>query len=233
MPEATLDQLSRIQVFSSLQQDELKQLQPYTTVRCYLSGAVVLQEADRLPPRLYALVAGSIRITKLAATGKETILRTLEAGEIFAAPALFGNGIAPATVTAEKNCEVLMVERDALLEAIRHRPEIALSMLSLFNHRLQQLHNTVHGLVSERALVRLVRYIQYCAAEQGTEITRDGVRLRQPLPYYQIARSIGITYEECVRLFKQLQPAISYGRGGKIVVHDEQKLEEIATGAME
>jgi len=34
------------------------------------------------------------RIVKTATTGKETILRTLPAGEIFAAPALLGDGIA-------------------------------------------------------------------------------------------------------------------------------------------
>ncbi|NJM68291.1 MAG: winged helix-turn-helix domain-containing protein, partial [Acaryochloris sp. RU_4_1] len=39
-------------------------------------------------------------------------------------------------------------------------------------------------------------------------------------PYYQIARSIGITYEECVRLFKQLQEVVSYRRGGKITILD-------------
>lgn len=230
MLEASLDQLSGIRVFASLQQDQLKQLQPYTTVRSYLQGEVILHEADCLSPGLYALVSGSVRITKTAISGKETILRTLEAGEMFAAPALFGNGIAPATVTAEEDCKVLIVEREAFLQAIRHAPEIALSILSLFNQRLQQLHNTVHGLVSERAIVRLVRYIQYWAAEQGTETTAEGLQLRMHLPYYQIARSIGITYEECVRLFKQLQPAIAYDRGGKITVHDWQKLEAIAAG---
>lgn len=227
--KATIADLSSILVFSSLTPLELERLHADAELRHYLRLEIIMHEGDRLPPYLYALSSGSIRITKAATTGKETILRILYAGEMFAAPALFGNGIAPATVTAESDCQVLTVKREALLDAIRHTPEIALSMLSVFNQRLQKLHNTVHGLVSERAIVRLVRYIQYCAAEQGTETTAAGVRLRMQLPYYQVARSIGITYEECVRLFKQLQSIVSYNRGG-ITVHDWQKLEAIASG---
>lgn len=192
-----------------------------------------MHEGDRLPAKLYALLSGSLQVTKTATTGKETILRTLSAGEIFAAPALVGNGIAPATVTAESDCHILSVNREALLETIQRTPEVALRMMMVFNQRLQQLHETVHGLISERALIRIARYIQYFAVHYGTEVTKQGVCLRMKLPYYQIARSIGITYEECVRLFKQLRSIVSYSRGGKITVLNWEELEIIASGAAE
>jgi CRP/FNR family transcriptional regulator, cyclic AMP receptor protein len=54
--------------------------------------------------------------------------------------------------------------------------------------------------------------------------------LRSRLSHYQIARSIGITYEECVRLFKQIGAIVTYHRGGKILVLDWAKLEAIAQG---
>lgn len=189
-----------------------------------------MQEGDNLPTQLYSLLRGVLRVTKTAQTGKETILRTLLAGEIFAAPAIFGNGIAPATVTAEKNCHILTVEREGLLEAIRETPEIALRMLNVFNQRLQLLHDTVHGLVSERAIVRLAQFIQYYAAQYGTDSSPIGQCLNAKLSYYQIARSIGITYEECVRLFKSIQSIVTYSRGGKITILDSDALAAIASG---
>ncbi|MEG4945393.1 hypothetical protein QUA82_10650 [Microcoleus sp. F8-D3] len=60
--------------------------------------------------------------------------------------------------------EVLTTEREVLLAAIRENPEIALRILAVFNQRLQQLYETVHGLVSERAIVLLTRFIHYFAA---------------------------------------------------------------------
>jgi CRP-like cAMP-binding protein len=228
--KATIEQLQTIPVFAALTDSELVGLQLHAMVEVFQQSEILMHEGDRLPARLYAIVSGTIRITKTATTGKETILRLLSTGEIFAAPALLGNGIAPATVVAETDCHILTVEREALLEAIRSQPEIAISLLSLFNQRLQQLHTIVHGLVSERAIVRLVQYIQYFAGEYGTQPTDQGDCLRINLSYYQIARSIGITYEECVRLFKQLHTVLKYGRGGKIIVRDWRKLEAIATG---
>jgi CRP/FNR family transcriptional regulator, cyclic AMP receptor protein len=94
---------------------------------------------------------------------------------------------------------------------------------------LQKLHSTVHGLLSERAIVRLAQYIQLSMSESGVERSPEGTYLRSCLPYYQIARSIGITYEECVRLVKQL-PMIRYQRGGKILLLDTEQLASIALG---
>lgn len=231
--QATIEQISQITVFGAVQPQELAILQPHTQLQFYSQEEIIMHEGDRLPAKLYSLLSGSIQITKTASTGKQTILRTLRVGEIFAAPALLGNGIAPATVTAVCDCQILSIERDALLNAIGQNPEIALRMLMVFNSRLQQLHETVHGLISERAIVRLARFIQYFATQYGTEITKLGECLKVKLPYYQIARSIGITYEECVRLTKSLKSVISYSRGGKITIVNSKALEEIALGTVE
>ncbi|MEH2073602.1 MAG: Crp/Fnr family transcriptional regulator [Nostoc sp.] len=228
--QASLEQLSQIIVFAGLETADKVSLQPYTQVQRHRKGEIILHEGDALPAKLYAVVSGAIQVTKTAMKGKETILRTLAAGEIFAAPALLGNGISPATVTAEFDCETLTVERDALLKAIGQNPEIALRMLMVFNSRIQQLHETVHGLVSERAIVRLARLIQYFAAESGTELSPQGKCLKVKLSYYRMARSSGITYEECVRLIKSLKSVINYHRGGTIIILDTERLHAVASG---
>ncbi|GAX44236.1 cyclic nucleotide-binding domain protein [Tolypothrix sp. NIES-4075] len=183
-----------------------------------------------MPAKLFAVLGGRIEIKKTAATGKETILRILPAGELFAAPALFGDGVAPATVVAEQDCQILTIERTTLLEMIQNTPELALQIIAVLTERLQLLHQVVHGLASERAMVRLAQFIQAAAIAEGTDVTEHGLQLRSRLPYYQIARSIGITYEECVRLFKQIQAVVIYQRGGKILVLDQMKLDAIAQG---
>jgi CRP-like cAMP-binding protein len=228
--QVTMKQLQQIPLFSGLAFDQLAQLQAHAVVKHYLPGEIILHEGDRLPAQLFTVLSGRIGVKKTASTGKETILRTLPAGELFAAPALLGNGSAPATVVAEQDCQILTIERTALLEMIQNAPDLALQIIAVLTERLQHLHQVVHGLASERALVRLAQFIQQAASAEGTDVTQQGALLRSPLPYYQIARSIGITYEECVRLFKQLQAIVHYSRGGKILILDQGKLEAIAQG---
>ncbi|MBD2066365.1 Crp/Fnr family transcriptional regulator [Leptolyngbya sp. FACHB-671] len=228
--QVTIDQLQQIPLLSKLDLDQLAHLQARAAVKHYLQGEIILHEGDRLPAQLFAVLSGRIEIKKTASTGKETILRTLPAGELFAAPALFGDGVAPATVVAEQDCQILTVERTTLLEIIQNSPEVALQIIAVLTERLQHLHQVVHGLVSERAIVRLAQFIQAAAIAEGTDVIDQGLQLRSRLPYYQIARSIGITYEECVRLFKQIQTVVTYRRGGKILVLDQAKLDAIANG---
>jgi CRP/FNR family transcriptional regulator, cyclic AMP receptor protein len=226
----TPEQLQQISIFSDLGSDHLVCLQPHAAAKSYLRGEIVLHEGDRLPPKLFAVLTGIIQVKKTSSTGKETILRSLSVGEIFAIPSLFGDGISPATVVAEEACQILTVNRDALLEMLQKEPELGLRMIGILTERLQHLHTVVHGMASERAIVRLAQLIQMTAMEQGTDRTDKGLSLKVRLSYYHIARSIGITYEECVRLFKQIQSVVSYRRGGQILLLDEAGLEAIANG---
>ena len=220
-------QIKQISIFQDLATTELESLVLHSCLREYQKNELVMQEGDRLPQQLHALISGRLEIKKTAANGKETVVRLIPPGELFAAPAMFGNGISPATVISPVESQVLTIDREALLTTISHAPEISLRILEVFNQRLQQLHNTVHGLISERAIVRLVRLIQYYRERDGVESTPEGDRLNIKLPYYQIARSIGITYEECVRLFKKLKGIVNYKRGGTIIVQDWAELEAI------
>lgn len=228
--QVTIEQLQQIPLLAELDRARLAQLQVHAVVKSYLPGEIILHEGDRLPAQLFAVLSGRIEVKKTASTGKETILRTLPAGELFAAPALLGNGLAPATVVAEQGSQILTIERTALLEVIHNAPDLALQIIAVLIERLQHLHQVVHGLASERAIVRLAQFIQQAAITEGTSVTQQGVLLRSRLPYYQIARSIGITYEECVRLFKQIQTVVHYSRGGQVLILDQAKLNAIAQG---
>ncbi len=225
---SSIAQLQQISIFQNLATTQLESLTPYSYVREYQQGEIVIHEGEQLPQQLHALITGGLEIKKTAANGKETVVRLIRGGELFAAPAIFGNGISPATAICQVNSQVLTIDRDALLQAISHSPEISLGILAVFNQRLQQLHNTVHGLISERAMVRLIRLIQYYCDRDGTYELAEGSCLNTKLPYYQIARSIGITYEECVRLFKKLKGIVIYKRGGQIIVQDWGKLEAVS-----
>jgi len=226
---ATAQQLGKITVFSNLDQTSLSNLALFSQIDRHDKGSIVIHEGDRFAPKLHAVLSGKISVKKTSASGKETILRFLPAGEIFAAPALFGDGIAPATVLAIEDLEVVSIEKNALLEAIRSTPEIAIHILSCFNQRLQEMHRTIHGLISERAIVRLIRLILYTAERYGVQETKKGACLNAKLPHQQIARTIGITYEECVRLVgKNLNSIIDYNLG-VITILDASKLESIAS----
>lgn len=227
----SIEQLAAVPVFQDLQLAELITLQPSAVVYTYQTEEVVMLEGDRLPRQLYVLLDGILQLTRVGTLGKETHFRTLLPGEIFAAPALVGDAIAPATVIATVESQVLTIPRKRIFQQIQTHPEIAFRILEVYNQRLQRMHQTIHDLVSERAGVRLVRLLQHHANQFGTVRRAQGEQLRLQLSHHHIARSIGITYEECVRLFSQLKGIVSYQRGGNITILDWKALDAIAAGA--
>ncbi|KAM3091100.1 Crp/Fnr family transcriptional regulator, partial [Phormidesmis sp. 146-12] len=179
-----IEHLTKVALFEQLTLEELQTLQHQSQVHRYLKGEIVLHEGDRLPTKLHALINGKLQVKKTSTNGRETLLRILMAGDIFAAPALFGDGVSPATILAETNCEVLLIEKAALLMTIQQNPEVAIRILVTLTQRLNQLHQTIHGLVSERAIVRLAHLIQSTAAHYGTKPSSAGNRLNVTLSHY-------------------------------------------------
>ena len=225
---ATVEQLQQLGILQFLSEENLQQLQPHAEIRQFQKNEMVMIEGDSLPACLFALLEGKLQIQKTADTGKETVMRVIRAGQIFAAPAMFGNQIAPATAIAQEAATVVKIDKTAILDAIGTNPEIALRILETFNQRLQHLHETVHGLISERAIARLARLILYHGKEYGTTSKTEGDLINVQLSYYQMARMIGITYEECIRLIKKMSQAITYHRGGTLIIHNWQSLESFA-----
>ena len=226
MSQATPQQLQTLFIFAQVELTTLAELAKASQLVQHSKGSYLIYEGDRFPKKLHAILEGQLLVKKTSSSGKETILRQLYAGEMFAAPALFGDGIAPADVVALTPCQIITLDKAALLEAIRHRPEISLNILSCFNQRLQEMHQTIHGLVSERAVVRLVRVIQYLAHRYGVETTAQGDRLKSKLPHQQLSRMVGISYEESVRLVnKELNGLVKYERGGTITIKDAAALQ--------
>ncbi len=229
---ASIDRLAEVPVLRDIQTVDLIALQPDAILHIYQKGEVVMHEGDRLSPQLYILLQGELRLTRSGTSGKETLFRTLFPQEIFAAPALFGDAIAPATVTAMMISQVLTIEREALLQQIQNTPEVALRILEIYNQRLQKMHQTIHDLVSEQASVRLAHLLQNYVTQYGVMTSPQGDELNLKLSHYQIARTIGITYEESVRLFSQLKTIAQYQRNGKITILDWEKLNAIADGLL-
>lgn len=217
---ATVEQLKQLWILETVSIENLEQLQPHSPLKSFQKDEIVMIEGNHLPACLFSLITGTLQVQKTTSTGKETVVRVIRSGQIFAAPAMFGDRIAPATVVSQEDSLVVTIDKTAIIEAIQKNPDIALRILETFNQRLQLLHETVHGLISERAIVRLARLIFYHAKEYGTIQQEEGDILKVKLPYYQMARMTGITYEECTRLLKKMETAVHYRRGGTIIIRD-------------
>jgi CRP/FNR family transcriptional regulator, cyclic AMP receptor protein len=225
---ATAQQLAQVAALQDFDLGELEKLLIKSCICNYNTGEVVINEKDNLQSQLYFLIEGRLQIVKRNNTVK--VSSQMPSGEIFAAPAMLRDCISEMMIIALTNSQVLTIERESFLNAIRQTPELALRILQICDRNIQNLHHTVHDLISERALVRLVRFVEYYGSQFGTVVIQEGYQLNMRLPYYQIARSIGISCEECLLIFATIKPLMTYYSGGVIQVRNWQELGNFVNG---
>lgn len=222
--------LKKTPVLSELDAETAAELAKRASLIAIVRGGCAFLEGEALPPYFCVLLSGALQMVKCSHSGKETLLRAIRPGEIFAWAALLDGGKAPATARAAEESVVLRLPKQALLAAIGNSPATSLRLLATLSERLREVHEQLHDIVSERARTRLARLILRQRA-------REGDPLRTLLPHQVLARMAGITYEESVRILGEwthdAAPILSYRRGGRIEVLDAERLLAIAAGELD
>lgn len=227
----TSHELLQLDFFSGLDEADVAALAARAYMRRLDVGEAFFHEGDELEPALRLVCSGHIAIRRSAASGKETIIRLIRAGEVFGVAAMFDRKLAPASAVATMPTTVLEIRMADFMAHLREQPAIAIKLLVTFSERLRDMQDTLHTVVSGRAKTRLARLILRTLERDGAVETPAGLKLRTKLPHATLSRMVGITYEECVRQIRDWchDPAVvRYERGGELTLLDVGELQRQA-----
>ncbi|MCR4393297.1 MAG: Crp/Fnr family transcriptional regulator [Dehalococcoidales bacterium] len=213
--------LKRVPIFSSLSENELAELSAFVRECRFAAGDYIFWEGDS-PEWFYLVAEGKIKISKLASTGKETIIAFFGPGEMFGEAAVFENKPYPASAQAVSPSRLLGIKRASLLEFLGKYPEIVLKITGILAGRLRDAQNRLRDLAGERVEQRLARILLMLSARLGNEL---------PFTRQEISDMAGTTTETTIRVFSQWKERnLIDSQRGKIVILDENKIKLLAEG---
>jgi CRP/FNR family transcriptional regulator, cyclic AMP receptor protein len=128
--------LSKISIFSSLGAADLERLAALWKPVTLGEGDLLFKKGDP-GDAMYIIREGWIAITIWNEDHQETILSVLKEGNFFGELALFDGSVRSAAAKALAKCDLLEMKRDDLLEFLRSRPEVAITMMSEMAARLR------------------------------------------------------------------------------------------------
>ncbi len=120
---------------------------------------------------------------------------------------------------AVEESEVAVISFAALKNHLAGQPEILLSVLSDYCHRLAAAYARIEGFVLHRAEERLARALLLLAAQQSSD--DDSVSLRTVITHEELAHLVGISrtfVSEIISRFRK-RGLIESSSAGHIVVH--------------
>ncbi len=149
---------------------------------------------------IHIVTDGWVKLYRIAPNGGEAVVHVFAKGQSFGEAVAFRGHSYPVSAEAVTACEVMRIPSNALLEAMRRDPEIAVSVLaSTFTH-LHTLVSQLEQLKAQTGPQRVAEFLlELCEQENGSCVVT--------LPYdkFLIAGRLGMKPESLSRSFAKLK----------------------------
>ena len=157
---------------------------------------------------VYLLTSGNIQLVKTNMDGKETVIKTVKQGELFAEVILFEKSKFPVTAIAVTEAEVIELPRAGFLKLLNEE-EFRNDFMAMLMHKQRYLAERIQQLTSMDVEARFVEFLRDHYGEKE-KITPD-------LSKKDIASAIGATPETFSRLLQKLETRADFSWEGKTI----------------
>ncbi len=220
--------LRRHALFGVIAPELLERLSSYATTRAVYRGDTIFDKGDP-GNSLYAVCAGTVKISVPSADGKDAVFNLVGEGEIFGEIALLDGRPRTADATAMTDCELMVIERRDFLDLVRSQPEIALKLMEVLCARLRHTSEQVEDVLFLDLPGRLAKTLL-----QLTESSKVSQARRVTITQREIGQMIGMSRESTNKQLRDWEDRnwVRLERGG-IVVLKPDALAAIARGLSE
>ena len=157
---------------------------------------------------VYLLVNGSLQLIKTNLDGKETVIKTVKEGELFAEVILFEKPRYPVTAIARTEAEVIELPRAGFLKLLNEE-EFRNDFMAMLMAKQRYLAERIQQLTSMDVEERFTEFLREHYGEKAV-ITPD-------LSKKDIASAIGSTPETFSRLLQKLEKRGDFTWNGKSI----------------
>ena len=185
--------LKQVSLFSSLSDEDLRELMAVTRRRTFRAGEVIFHRDD--PGQiLYIIKDGKVKICLISPDGQEISLVVFGKGEYFGEFSLFDGLPRSADAITLERTECYTLQRSDFDNVILKNPKIALKLLEALTRRLRSTDQMVEDLIFLDVYGRVAKKLLELAETHGT-LTEDGNRIDVRLTQQELASMVGASRE--------------------------------------
>ena len=129
--------LSHVELFSELEEDDLRRLAKVTVSREFKTGDVIVREGE-LGVAFYVVASGNVEVVKGLGSGTEQVLATMDEGDFFGEMALFDNEVRSASVRAVSDVDCLVLTKWDFNAELTTSPTITHAMFRILARRIRE-----------------------------------------------------------------------------------------------
>jgi CRP/FNR family transcriptional regulator, cyclic AMP receptor protein len=216
-PDASVELLSRVPLFSELSREELERISRVSVARSFPAGVRVFHEGDH-SDACYLVRKGDLRVTREHPDGRAIALATLGPGDIFGELAMLDGEARSASVETLSDSELLALPAADVRRLLADHPEISVKLIAALTKRLRETNERVARQSFQTVPSRVAGVLTQLIAEESATTGRQGITIR--MTQADLAQLAGTSRESVSRFLATLERAgvVRVGRGRVTVV---------------
>ena len=212
--------VERVPIFSNLDRSEMEEIESIINHKEFKKNELIYMAGEK-GGSLYVINSGRVRITRISSSGKEQVIRILEAGEFMGELSIFKSS--PLMDNAEALTDTMMCiidERD-LKEILKKYPLISFKIMEELSERLERAESLIENINLSSVEKRLAGILLELADEDGN--------ISLKMSKGDLASQIGMSSETLSRKLSAFQELMIIKLIGqrKIEILNRSALEEI------
>lgn len=220
-------ELKKNPLFQELDDKAFDELLKSSSPKIYKARAPIFHEGDRGGP-MQMILSGQIKITTIAANGKECVLAFMGPGDVIGEMSLLDGGPRTASALVMEQSRVLELTRQTFIRVLETNPPTALKVIEILCKRLRATSEMVEDASLLTAAPRLSRTLLRLADTNGTKVD-DGVMIDLTLSQSTLGAHAGLLRESINRQLRAWETDdIITRRENKIVILNMNALAEIS-----
>lgn len=196
-----VDYIKNIPLFRHLKDAQLKEIASRCRNAHFRKGDVVFYKTD-LSTDLYIVDSGRLKAVLVDEEGDEMVLAQFEKGAFFGELSLLDGKGRSATIVADTDAELSVLNKDVFLDLLYKEPKIAVELMATLVERLRKADEIIESLAFLEVGERLVRTILDTASPDKT-IAKGYLKAGKPT-HKELAARIGSSREAVSKCMKLL-----------------------------
>ena len=219
MSDSLRDIVANCRFFGGVTSAGLERLINIGRIKRYGKGEIVFRQGQPCPG-VFIVGQGSIRVYKIAPSGKDHVLHFALEGMTFAEVAAIGQFDCPAYAEALEDTVCVLLPQEPFLNLLRSDHDLCMQLLQGMAVWVRHLIGLLEDIVLRDAAGRVARHLLQHPAAEKTEFAL-------PILKKDLASHLNLTSETLSRTLRRL------AESGLIEMPDQQSIRVLDRGAME
>lgn len=222
--------LSRFAIFATLEPSSLQALAATGHRQTWASGTTIFQRGNE-GDYMIAVLTGRIRISLGTASGKELVLRHIEAGDVLGELALIDGQPRSADAVAAASTTAIVIRRDRFQQVAMTDPALGMSLARYLGSLLRSTNFQMESIALYDLQMRVVRFLLFVIGRTYGETPPKEAEVRLTFNQAELSSLLGASRPKINQVLQALTLSGAMRRDGDRITCLVNQLQKLANSA--